>query len=253
MAAGCSNTGQVFPPTVGWEVLLALPCRPEGPLPPPTLCGVPCTHAELSEPVLAAMQHGTSPPGAAFYEERLAQARALPEAERSADVREWLRQHDELEAALAALPEVPASATPQRPLVEPLGGDAALAALLRFITAACSGPAADPQHPKATLERLSSQLPPYFRVAGAWRQGAKVTAAGGSFSNPHLSAACCLRSLFLAAGAYAGTEAARFSCASSISLGLGERALCLLTSAGHAGSWAGAERDHGVRGILGTG
>ena len=87
-------------------------------------------------------QQGTSN----FYYERLARARAVPEAERSADVQQWLRVHAELDAVLAALPGVPASATSQRPLVEPLGGDGALAALLRFIAAAyadlCMRPAA---------------------------------------------------------------------------------------------------------------
>ena len=63
----------------------------------------PCTHAEFWGP-MAAMQQRTSPPGAEFYYERLARARAVPEAERSADVRQWLQQHEELEAALAALP-----------------------------------------------------------------------------------------------------------------------------------------------------
>ena len=119
----------------------------------------------------------------------MARARALPEAERSADVRQWLRLHEELEAALAALPEVPASATPQRPLVEPLGGDAALAALLRFIVAASSGSALDPMHPKATLKRLAPQLPPFFCVwepEGAGNQ-ARAAADGALSLN-----ACCL-------------------------------------------------------------
>ena len=112
------------------------------------------------------MQQQRTGAGTEFYEERLARARAVPEAGRSADVRQWLQQYEELEAALAALPELPASATLQHPLVEPLGGDAALAAVLRFLTAAFSRSVADPQHPKATLERLAPQLPPYYRV---WR------------------------------------------------------------------------------------
>ena len=110
------------------------------------------------------MQQQCIAPGAEFYYERLARARALPEAERSADVRHWLRQHEELEAALAVLPEVPASATPQHPLVQPLGGDAALAALLRFIAVAYSDSIPGTRHSKATLPRLAPQLPPYFRV-----------------------------------------------------------------------------------------
>ena len=109
------------------------------------------------------MQQGTSPADD-FYEERLARARALPEAERSADVRQWLRLHEELGAALAALPPLPPSATPQRPLVESLGGDVALAALLRFLAAAFSDSARDPVHPSSTLERLVPQLPPFFHV-----------------------------------------------------------------------------------------
>ena len=110
------------------------------------------------------MQQLGTDPGKEFYYERLARARAVPEAERSADVRQWLRQAEELEAALAALPVVPASATPQSPLLQPLGGDAALAALLRFIATAFSDCARDPLHPKATPARLSSQLPPFVRV-----------------------------------------------------------------------------------------
>ena len=123
------------------------------------------------------MQQQGMNPGAEFYEERLARARAVPEAERSADVRQWLRQHEELEAALAALPEPPASTTLERPLVEPLGGDAALAALLRYITAAFSESAVDPLHPKATLGRFTAQLPPFFSV---WQEADKeVRAAAG--------------------------------------------------------------------------
>ena len=118
---------------------------------------------------------------AEFYEERLARARALPEAERSADVRQWLRQHEELEAALAALPELPASAIHQCPLVEPLGGNAALAALLRFIAAAYSDSLRDPVHPKATLGRLAPQLPPFFRAW--WEAGDKASAASGGSSS----------------------------------------------------------------------
>ena len=117
-------------------------------------------------------------PGSEFYYERLARARAVPEAERSADVQQWLRVHEELEAALAALPEVPADASPQRPLVEPLGGDAALAALLRFIAAAYADSARDPVHPKATLFRLAPQLPPFFRVC---RNASDQAGASSSF------------------------------------------------------------------------
>ena len=110
------------------------------------------------------MQQQSTGPGAEFYEERLARARAVPVTERSADVRQWLRLHEELEAALAALPEVPASATLRWSLVEPLGGDAALAGLLRYISATFSESVAEVVHPKATLENLASQLPPFFRV-----------------------------------------------------------------------------------------
>ena len=113
-----------------------------------------------------------------FYEERLARARALPEGERSFDVRQWLRQHEELEAALTALPEVPASATAQRPLVEPLGGDAALAVLLRLLAATYSEFPCDPDHLVAKLWCLQSQLPPFFRVW--WHPGDKVGAAAGA-------------------------------------------------------------------------
>ena len=124
------------------------------------------------------MQRQSFGSGAEYYEERLARARAVPEAERSADVRQWLRLHEELEAALAALPELPASATRQRPLVEPLGGDAALAALLRFIAASYSGFAEDPGHPKAMMNPLMPQLPPFYRV---WRESSDQAgaAAGG--------------------------------------------------------------------------
>ena len=132
-------------------------------------------------------------PGGDFYYERLARARALPEAERSADVRQWLRQHEELEAALAALPELPASATSEHPLVEPLGGDVALAALLRFIAAAFSDSAADLLHPEGTLGHLAPQLPPFYGVCLAPGDKARAT-AGGSFSHhtslSHVCAAC---------------------------------------------------------------
>ena len=129
-------------------------------------------------------QQGTSLPGAEFYEERLARARAVPDAERSADVRHWLRQHEELEAALAALPSLPASATAQRPLVEPLGGDVALAALLEFLRAAFSESVPHPVHPKAMPRALSPQLPPYFSAwipEGAGNQARII--AGRSFSD----------------------------------------------------------------------
>ena len=138
-------------------------------------------------------RQGTSLRGAEFYAERLARARALPEAERSADVRRWLRLHEELEAALAALPELPASAIHQCPLVEPLGGNAALAALLRFIAAAYSDSLRDPVHPKATLGHLAPQLPPFYGVCLAPGDKARAT-AGGSFSHhtslSHVCAAC---------------------------------------------------------------
>ena len=139
-------------------------------------------------------QEGTRPVDE-FYEQRLARARALPEAARSADVRQWLRQHDELEAALAALPEVPASASAQRPLAEPLGGDAALAALLRYIVAAFCDSEKDPDHPMATLERLAAQLPPYFR---AWYDdaGAQVRCNSSEVSS-HVPGPCTLASTIL--------------------------------------------------------
>ena len=120
-------------------------------------------------------------PSSEFYEERLARARALPEAARSADVRQWLRLHEELEAASAVLPLVPASATAQRPLVERLGGDAALAALLRLLVAVHSDSPCDPQHPKSTLVHLAPQLPPFMHVC--WQEGTDNqagAAAGGT-------------------------------------------------------------------------
>ena len=129
-------------------------------------------------------------PRADFYEERLARARALPEAERPADVRQWLQQHDELEAALAALPQVPASATPQHPLVEPLGGDAALAALLRFFKAAFSDSVPGHLHPKVTWERLAPQLPPFFRVWNPGGDGDQARAAAAATFDP-----CCVSRL----------------------------------------------------------
>ena len=113
----------------------------------------------------------------------------MPEAERSADVRRWLQQHEELEAALAALPEVPASATSQRPLVEPLGGDAALVALLQYIAAANSE-SVDPVHPNATVELLAPQLPPYFPV---WLEAdGQVGATAGRGFPGSCIIGCCL-------------------------------------------------------------
>ena len=142
------------------------------------------------------MQQGASLRGAEFYQERLARARALPEAERPADVRQWLRLHGELEVALAELPGFPATATPERPLVEPLGGDTALAALLRVIAAAYSDSAADPLHPDATLGRLIPQLPPFYR---AWRE------AGNQV--PDFDANCIFVQPAFTTHARAGTEA----------------------------------------------
>ena len=133
------------------------------------------------------MQQQSSNLGVGFYEERLARARALPEAERSFDERQWLRQHEELEAALAALPEVPASATAQHPLVEPLGGDAALAVLLRLrLAATYSEFPCDTDHLAVKLWCLNSQLPPFFRVW--WHPGDRVGAAGGRLTGRALLA-----------------------------------------------------------------
>ena len=133
----------------------------------------------------AAMQQHTSLPGTEFYEERLARARALPKAERSADVRQWLRMHAELQAALAALPGFPATATPERPLVEPLGGDAALAALLRYIAAAYSESTSSTVDSPASLQRLAPQLPPFYRV---WQEGGREarSAVGRSYLHPFM-------------------------------------------------------------------
>ena len=68
--------------------------------------------------------------------------------------------------------------------MEPMGGDAALAALLRFITAAFVESAEDPTHPKAMLGRLAPQLPPFFRVWLGAGDKAGV-AACWSFSGRH--------------------------------------------------------------------
>lgn len=76
---------------------------------------------------LTSIETSGSAPGAEFYAERLARAQAVPEEQRSSDTKAWLALHSELEAATALLPPLPASATAQRPLLEPLGGDAALA------------------------------------------------------------------------------------------------------------------------------
>ena len=63
-------------------------------------------------------------PGAEFYFECLARALAVPEEERSQDVRQWLRCNDVLEAAFALLPR----AEPGTTLSAPAGGKPALAA-----------------------------------------------------------------------------------------------------------------------------
>lgn len=109
-------------------------------------------------------------PGTEFYFENLTRARALPEAERSADVAALL-SHDAMDAAAPAIPSMPTDGTV---LTEPLGGDAALAALLQFLAHSFACPPADPLHSHATLRHYGTQLPPLFRT---WAQGSQVQMA----------------------------------------------------------------------------
>lgn len=102
-----------------------------------------------------------SRPGEDFYTQRLERARALPEAERSPDVRGWLAAHDALDAAAAALPEL----QPGAALTEPAGGSAALAALLQFLVLSFCHAPADPIHPAfSDMHLFNAQLPPLFLV-----------------------------------------------------------------------------------------
>ncbi|KAL4451887.1 hypothetical protein ABPG75_007549 [Micractinium tetrahymenae] len=110
-------------------------------------------------------------PGAEFYRERLARAPALPEAQRSPDVRTWLASHAALEAAAAVLPPM----RPGQALEEPAGGRPALAALLRFLAHSFCHPAMDPLHPSGTLRFLGPQLPPLMRV---WAAGIETRTEG---------------------------------------------------------------------------
>lgn len=100
-------------------------------------------------------------PGAEFYYERLQRAQAIPESERSPDVAAWLASHASLEAAAAALPAMPAGAT----LTQPLGGKAALAALLQFLVHSHIAVPATLAHPHITFSRLWPQLPPLMAVS----------------------------------------------------------------------------------------
>lgn len=100
-------------------------------------------------------------PGEDFYQASLERARALPEAERSADVAAWLRSHDAIEAAAAALPLMPLDGST---LTRPAGGPAALAALLQVLAHSFAVPPADPKHPCARLRCFGPQLPPLMHV-----------------------------------------------------------------------------------------
>ncbi|PRW59610.1 hypothetical protein C2E21_1912 [Chlorella sorokiniana] len=106
-------------------------------------------------------------PGEEFYNASLERARALPPAERSADVAAWLRCHDAMDAAAAALPEMPLNGGS---LTQPVGGPAALAALLQVRVHSFALPPADPKHPCTTLRHLAPQLPPLMRVWAAGQE-----------------------------------------------------------------------------------
>ena len=107
-------------------------------------------------------------PGEEFYRASLERARALPPAERSADVAAWLLCHDAMEAAAAALPGLPMDGSV---LSRPLGGRAALAALMQWLVHSFAALPADPQHACSTLWRSTPQLPPLMQV---WTQGPQV-------------------------------------------------------------------------------
>lgn len=103
------------------------------------------------------MEH---PRGSEFYYQRLERACALPEADRSADVKAWLASHDALDAAVQSLPLL----QPGQTLTEPAGGSAALAAVLKLLAHSYCHPPEDPMHPEIEFCRLSPQLPPLMRV-----------------------------------------------------------------------------------------
>lgn len=116
----------------------------------------PCRRPHVPFPL---MEH-SAPAGAEFYVERLERARALPQADRSADVQAWLAAHDALEAAAALLPEL----QPGPALSEPLGGGAALAGALQFLAHTYCHPPAIPRHPAFDTIKIGPQLPPLVRI-----------------------------------------------------------------------------------------
>ena len=111
------------------------------------------------------------PPGVEFYNASLQQARALPPAERSGGVAAWLRCHDVMATAAAALPAMPLGGSV---LTQPLGGPAALAALLQVLAHSFAEPPTDPKQPCTTLRHLAPQLPPLMRV---WTEDPEVQMA----------------------------------------------------------------------------
>lgn len=106
------------------------------------------------------MSNEDDAPGAEFYYERLSRAQAVPEAERSPEVAAWLRSHAAIAAATSALPLAPDNGT----LTQPLGGQAALAALLHFLVGCHTALPAHLQHPQANFRRMTPQLPPVAAV-----------------------------------------------------------------------------------------
>lgn len=115
-------------------------------------------------------------PGAEFYQERLERARALPEAERSSDVRAWLAAHAALDAAAPLLPGIET----RTEFTEPPGGSAALAALLQYLVQTYCHTPLDPMHPAFTNGILSPQLPPLMHV---WENGSNTDMCLTPFSN----------------------------------------------------------------------
>ena len=113
------------------------------------------------------MSNEDDAPGAEFYFERLSRAQAVPEAERSPEVAAWLRSHAAIAAATSALPLAPDNGT----LTQPLGGQAALAALLHFLVGCHTALPAHLQHPRANFRRMTPQLPPLAAVVAATSGG----------------------------------------------------------------------------------
>lgn len=92
--------------------------------------------------------------------ERVRRAQAIPESERSPEVATWLASHAAVEAAAAALPDIPDGQL----LTPPLGGSEALAAVLQFAALSFASVPVTLMLPNLNAGHLASQLPPLMAV-----------------------------------------------------------------------------------------